>query len=165
MKTRSWKGAALAALLLGVGACSNKEQEPAPAAPAAAAPQAGNRPASAPLVDAQGQRVHEQPSKEPERPLPPVTALEENKAPLPKDFALGQSREVVVGLLSECGERVHFLPGGAGGLSVEVYQPKEGKCRERLGERRFMVVGGVLKEIVPGTQPPPPPPKPAPEGA
>ncbi len=162
MKTRGWRGAALAALLLGAGACSSKEQEPAPAAPAA--PQAGSRPASAPVVDAQGQRVHEQPSRQPERPLPPVTALED-ASPLPKDFEVGQPREVVMRLLGDCAERMHYLPPGAGTLMVEIVQPKEGECRKRLGERRFMLVGGVLKEITPGTLAPPPPPQPPPKGA
>ncbi len=160
-KTRGLRGAALAALLLGLGACS-KEQEPAPAAPA---PQAAAPGASAPRVAAQGARLQEQAApEEPPPPEPPPEPEPENTEPLPKDFAPGQPREVVLRMLGECAERVHYVPPLGGNLMVEVVQPKEGECRARLGDRRLMLVGGVLKDILPGAQPPPPPSPPVRDG-
>jgi hypothetical protein len=69
-----------------------------------------------------------------------------------------------VRLLGDCAERMHYLPGGSGSLSVEILQPKEGECRKRLGDRHFTLTGGVLKEMRPGALPPPPALKPPPKG-
>jgi hypothetical protein len=159
-----WRGAALAGALL-VGAACSKPEEPAldvppvASAPAAASPApggTGGEERRAPLV--------EQPSKvEYVMPRTPVTA-QAPAGPPPADFKLGQSREDVLRLLGECAERMHFLPGGSGGLSVEVVQPKAGECRQRLGHRHFTLTGGVLQSISPGALPPPRPSKPSPEG-
>jgi hypothetical protein len=83
---------------------------------------------------------------------------------LPTDIKVGQSREVVLGLLGDCAERAYFLPGGSGNLSVEIYQPKEGECRKRLGERHFVLTGEKLERVTPGVLPPPGPPHRPPMG-
>jgi hypothetical protein len=154
-------GAVTGALLV-LGGCS-KQEEQAPAAPSPAAPQAepsAQAPAEAPRPPV----GLEQPSKvEYVMPREPVTA-KEPPGPPPKDFKLGQSREDVMRLLGDCAERMHYLPGGPGSLSVEIVQPKEGDCRKRLGERHLFITGGLLQEIRPGAlTPPPPAPKPPPE--
>lgn len=162
---RDWRRAARAGALTGallvLGACS-KPQEQAPGAP----PPAGPR-AEAPVREAAEQApmaaLVERPSKvEYVMPREPVTGTAP-AGPPPADFQLGQSREDVVRLLGECAERMHYLPGGSGSLSVEILQPKEGDCRKRLGERHFTLTGGVLKEMRPGALPPPLAPKPPPK--
>jgi hypothetical protein len=154
------RSAALAALVLGLGACSKKE-EPAPAAPPAARP--GPAPQGAGPAEPRLRRLLEKPAVEEAPPPPPITALPDTRPP-PKDFAAGQPQSVVMRLLGDCGERVYYRPPGPGSLVVEIVQPRAGECRERLGERRFTLVGGVLESITPGVLPPPRPPRPAPEG-
>jgi len=69
-------------------------------------------------------------------------------------------------LLGDCAERRFFEPPGPGKLYVEIYQPKnEPACLERLGERQFMIRGGLLHQITPGLIPPEPPPREPPEGS
>jgi hypothetical protein len=49
---------------------------------------------------------------------------------------------------------------------VEIYQPKDSEnCRKRLGERHFIIRGGLLHEISPGLLPPDAPPAARPEGS
>ncbi len=151
---RTWRTLALLGGALAWGACS-KEPAPAPApAPAAApspAPAAVGDAAPAEAPEPEPVAVEEDPAPvEPEAPA----------APLPKDFAVGQPREVVLALLGECAERPVFYPGSPGRQTVEVYQPREGECRKKLGERRLMVVGEKLQEILPGVAATPPPPEP-----
>jgi hypothetical protein len=148
---------ALTGALLVLGACSKEEK--APAAPAAAAPRA--EPSSQGSAEAPRTDVGlEQPSTvEYVMPREPVTA-KEPPGPPPADFKLGQSREDVMRLLGDCSERMHYLPGGPGSLSVEIVQPKEGDCRKRLGERHLIITGGLLQEIRPGALPPLREPKP-----
>jgi hypothetical protein len=151
---RVCKAAALAAAVLVWGACS-KPQEPAPAAAPlkpgwTAAP-------SAPTLDPVVPKAAVEPPREEVKPVAPPPPLE-----LPKDFQVGQPREVVLGMLGDCAERMFFLPGGSGNLSVEIFQPKEGECRKRLGERRFTVTGGKLERVTPGVLAPKPPPGPRP---
>lgn len=160
MKKQYAKSAALAALVLGLGACSQKEEPASGPTVTRPAPAPGGEAPAEPQV----QRLAEQPAREePSAPPPPVTALPDTR-PLPKDFEVGQPYDVVMRMLGDCAERIGYRPPGPGSLVVEVVQPREGECRERLGERRLMLVGGVLKEILPGVQPPPKPPRPPPEG-
>lgn len=153
-------GVLLGALVL-LGACS-KQQEQAAGAP----PPATGAPAEAQAREetpARKAALVEQPSPvEYVMPREPVTGTAPS-GPAPTEFKLGQSREDVVRLLGECAERMHYLPGGSGSLSVEILQPMAGACRERLGERHFTLTGGVLKEMRPGALPPPPAPKPRPQ--
>lgn len=159
---RIWRSAALAGALLMLGACS-KAQEPGPAAPPPAEPWAEPAPHEG-AKEARKLALVEQPSKvEYVMPREPVTGTAP-AGPPPADFKLGQSREDVVRLLGDCAERMQYLPGGSGSLSVEILQPREGECRKRLGDRHFTLTGGVLKEMRPGALPPPPAPKPPPKG-
>ncbi len=162
----NWRGpalpGALSAALLLLGACS-KPEEQAPAAPAPAGPEAEAAVREG-TAEAPRAPTVEQPSRvEYVMPREPVTGTAP-AGPPPRDFKLGQSREDVVRLLGECAERMHYLPGGSGSLSVEILQPKEGECRKRLGDRHFTLTGGVLQEMKPGALPPPPAPKPPPQG-
>jgi hypothetical protein len=148
--------AALAGALLW-GACS---KEPAPTeAPAAAQPAQASKPAAEP--DAQpDEDTAEAPSQEPQAEAAPVP---DGAKP---EFQVGQNREEVMRLLGACAERRFFEPPGPGKLYVEIYQPKNEKaCLERLGERQFMIRGGLLHKITPGLIPPEPPPREPPEGS
>jgi hypothetical protein len=148
---RTWRTLALLAGALVWGACSKKEPAPAPAAvpaPAAPSPAPEARGEAAPAEAAEPEAVPEEVAVAAPAPqIPPED--------LPKDFARGQPREVVLALLGECAERPIFYPAGPGRQTVEVYQPREGECRKKLGERRLMVVGEVLQEILPGVAVPP----------
>lgn len=151
--SRSWKLAALSGALL-CGACS-KGKEQAPAEPAAEPAQAP-KPAAEPAAEPEAQA--EAPSKEPE------DAAEDDGTP--PEFTIGQRREEVMKLFKKCAERRFFEPPGPGKLYVEIYQPKDTEaCKQRLGERQFMIVGGRLKQITPGLIPPEPPRQEPPEGS
>ncbi len=64
---------------------------------------------------------------------------------------MGQDREEVMSLFGDCAERRVFIPPGPGTLYVEVYQAKNDEaCIKRLGERHFLIRGGVLHYITPG---------------
>lgn len=159
MRTR--KGLALAgALLMMGGACSKPPEEPA-AAPAPAAPLKPEWPSMPSVHQEAGKTPPPPPAFEPEShpvaPQPP-------SPPLPTEIRVGQSREVVLGILGDCAERAYFLPGGSGNLSVEIVQPKEGECRKRLGERHFVLTGEKLERVNPGVLPPPGPPRRPPIG-
>ncbi|XXF77356.1 hypothetical protein P2318_30540 [Myxococcaceae bacterium GXIMD 01537] len=158
----NWRSAALlGALLMATGAACTKPQEPAPAvAPPASAPRAAAPSEGAP--PAAERRSLEQPSTD-NRVLPwePVTGTAD-VGPLPKDFQRGQPRDVVVTMLGECAERVQLRPGGPGALTVEIFQPREGECLKRLGERHFTLKGGVLESVTAGLLPLPAPPAPPP---
>lgn len=149
---RNRKGLALAGALLLWG-CSKPQEEPPPAAPTAnlkpgwaAGPSAPKQEEPAPAAPSQPF----EPESKPVAPRPP-------DPPLPTDIRVGQSREVVLGILGDCAERAYFLPGGSGSLSVEIVQPKEGECRKRLGERHFVLTGEKLERVTPGLLPPPGP--------
>ena len=160
--SRHWSALALTGALL-LGACSKQEPPdtslPPPAPLPSAMPRAPKGTPEAPRAS-----LAEQPSDvEYVMPRAPVTA---NAAPgpLPRGFMLGQPRADVLRLLGDCAERMHYLPGGSGSLSVEIVQPKAGECRKRLGDRHFTLTGGVLKAMTPGALPPPPAPRPPPQG-
>ena len=158
-RLRALTGALTGALVL-LGACS-KPQEQAAGAPSPAGPQAES--VAREETPARKAALVEQPSPvEYVMPREPVTGTAPS-GPAPTELKLGQSREDVVRVLGDCAERMHYLPGGSGSLSVEVLQPKEGECRKRLGDRHFTLTGGVLKEMRPGALPPPPAPKPPPK--
>ena len=149
-----WRVAALAGALL-TGACS-KEPAPAPAPAPSAKPAQASKPAAEPSTESEEAQT-EAPTQEPE-------AAAEDSAP--PEFKVGQSREEVMRLLGNCAERRAFEPPGPGKLYVEVYQAKDTEgCRQRLGERQFMIRGGLLHQITPGLIPPEPPPREPPEGS
>jgi hypothetical protein len=152
----NWRVAALAGALLW-GACS-KEPAPAqePAAPEAAqAP----KPAAAPSAEP-GEDTAETPSQEESQAAAPSGGSAQ------PEFKLGQRREEVMRLFGDCAERRVFEPPGPGKLYVEIYQAKDdAACRQRLGERQFMIRGGLLHQITPGLIPPEPPPQEPPEGS
>lgn len=149
----NWRMAALSGALLW-GACS-KEPAPAPAAPAAEPAQAP-KPAGEAAAESEAQA--EAPSKESE------AKAEDDSTP--PEFTLGQRRDEVMKLFKDCAERRYFEPPGPGKLYVEIYQPKDTEaCKQRLGERQFMIRGGLLHQITPGLIPPEPPRSEPPEGS
>jgi hypothetical protein len=70
------------------------------------------------------------------------------------DIRIGIPRDNLVNTLGACGVRIFFLPPSSSRLVVEVFQPKpqDKTCVDRFGAKRFMAVGGVLKEIHPGLE-------------
>jgi hypothetical protein len=151
----NWRVAALAGALLW-GACS---KEPAPAqAPAAPAPAQAPKPAGQPSAQPE-EATAETPTQEPQAAAPAEDSA-------PPEFKVGQRREEVMRLFGDCAERRSFVPPGPGKLYVEIYQAKDTPaCRERLGERQFLIRGGLLHQITPGLIPPEPPPQEPPEGS
>jgi len=151
----NWRVAALAGALLW-GACSKEPaptQEPAPATQPAQAPKPAAEPAAEPEAQA------EAPTAEPQAAdAPPPDAA-------PPEFKIGQTHREVMRLFGNCAERRVFEPPGPGRLYVEIFQPKDTEaCRKYLGERQFMMRGGLLYRITPGLIPPEPPPSERPEG-
>jgi hypothetical protein len=144
----SWRVAALAGALLW-GACS-KEPAPAPAPaakPSAAAPEpaSDSEPADEPEAEA------EAPQAAAAKPSAPMADTGE-----PPEFKVGQKRDEVMRLFGGCAERRIYLPPGPRSLYVEVYQAREDPaCIKRLGERHFLIKGGVLDSISPGRMPEP----------
>jgi hypothetical protein len=145
----SWRAAALAGALL-LGACSKKEEAPAPAPAATPQPVKAEAPQEpAPEAEAEAAPSPEQPQ---------AAAPAEDSGP-PPELKVGQSREEVMQLLGNCAVRRVFVPAGPGSLYVEIYQAKDTEaCRKRLGERQFTIRGGELFKITPGLIPPEPPP-------
>jgi hypothetical protein len=144
---KSWRMAALAGALLWA-ACS-KEQAPAPA------------PAPKPVVAAEPEAAAPEPAEEAE-PEPEAAAEEAAAEPqAPKaprvddgvrpEFKVGQNRDDVMKLFDGCAERRVFIPPGPGSVYVEVYQAiNDEACIKRLGDRHFIIKGGVLHSIDPG---------------
>jgi hypothetical protein len=146
-----WRMAALSGALL-CGACS---KEPAPAPAPSAQPEQAPKPAAEPAAPEQAQA---------EAPTPESEASAEDAAP--PEFKIGQRREEVMRLFGKCAERRAFEPPGPGKLYVEIYQAKDTEaCVKRLGERHFLIRGGLLHQITPGLIPPEPPPREPPEGS
>jgi hypothetical protein len=142
---KSWKAAALFGALL-VGACS-KEPAPEQDSKPAEAPAAAEKPAAAPQAEA---------AESEEEPTPDTQAPEEPGPP--PEFKLGQSRSEVMALFADCAERRQFTPAGPNSLYVEIYQAKDtAPCRQRLGERHFVIRGGQLFQVNDGLLPPPAP--------
>lgn len=151
----SWRVAALAGALLW-GACSKEPAPtPAPAAKPSAAgePASDSEPASEPEAEAEAQAP--QAAAEPSAPMADTGE--------PPEFKVGQKRDEVMRLFGSCAERRIYIPPGPGSLYVEVYQAREDPaCIKRLGERHFLIKGGVLDSISPGRMPEPkyvPPPE------
>ncbi|WP_224361589.1 hypothetical protein [Hyalangium versicolor] len=148
----NWRVAALAGALLW-GACSKKEEAPAPAAPPQPA-KAEAAPEPAPTPEAEEAKPEEAQAEAP---------AEDNGAP--PEFKVGQTRDEVMQLFGNCAVRRIFVPPAPGALYVEVYQAKdEERCIKRLGERHFTIRGGTLYEITPGLVPPDAPRHEPPEG-
>jgi hypothetical protein len=112
-----------------------------------------------------------EPASEPEAEAPAAEAEAAPAAPAepmadtgePPEFKVGQQRDEVMRLFGSCAERRVFIPPGPGSLYVEVYQAREDEaCIKRLGDRHFLIKGGVLDNISPGRMPEPkyvPPPE------
>ncbi len=68
------------------------------------------------------------------------------------EIKLGMRRDALIKTLSYCSTRTLLIPPARGRLLTEVLQPKrtDPECIKRFGENRFMMLGGVLKEILPG---------------
>lgn len=64
------------------------------------------------------------------------------------ELKVGMSREELLRRLGPCGHRVLLMTASA--LPAEVFQPEEGDCVQRFGERQFFVVGERLERIEPG---------------
>ena len=75
-------------------------------------------------------------------------------AAAPGEIRVGMGRTELMAALGACSERVYFAAGGPGQRAVEVFQPKKGDCRQRLGERRFTVIGDAVGQIESGTREP-----------
>lgn len=145
----SWRMAALAGALLW-GACS-KEPAPAPAPKPVQAAQPAAEPEQAEEAEAEAEAPAEQAAAEPE--APPAPRVDDGVRP---EFKVGQDRDEVMKLFDGCAERRVFMPPGPGSLYVEVYQAREDEaCIKRLGDRHFLIRGGLLHSITPGRMPPP----------
>ncbi len=155
---KNWRVAALAGALLW-GACS---KEPAPAPAPAPKPVAAAEPAPEPAqteeAEAESEAPAEEAAAEPEAPRAP--RVDDGERP---EFKVGQSRDDVMKLFDGCAERRVFIPPGPGSLYVEVYQAiNDEACIKRLGDRHFLIRGGLLHSISPGRMPEPqyvPPPE------
>jgi hypothetical protein len=89
----------------------------------------------------------------PEKVGPGSVSASGEKRPLgsPDAIQVGMSREALVDTLSDCAERVVFVPAnGLGGKAVEIFQPRAGPCTDHFRDRRFTVVGGNVHEVQPG---------------
>jgi hypothetical protein len=143
----TWRVAALAGALLW-GACS-KEPAPTPA-PAQKPVQAAQEPAAEPEQAeeevAEAEAPAEEAAAEPEAPRAP--RVDDGERP---EFKVGQNRDEVMKLFDGCAERRVFIPPGPKNLYVEVYQAiNDEACIKRLGDRHFLIRGGVLHSITPG---------------
>lgn len=162
---------ATAALLL-LAACALPACRDAPQAPAEAPAPAKRRPGRADVVvklDADGgaRVLHGLPEPAPPPPpapqvtgpvLPPKDALPED----PTRIQVGMAREAFLVAAGDCLERPYVLQSNTqSGRAVEVFQPRAGRCRELLGERRFWVISDKLAEVRDGLVQPPQKPDPA----
>ncbi|HEX8706567.1 MAG TPA: hypothetical protein VF815_47480 [Myxococcaceae bacterium] len=152
----AWRVAALAGALLW-GACT-KDPAPAPA-PKPAQPAAEPAEAPEPAQEAEAEAPAAEAAVEPE--APPAPRVDNGERP---EFKVGMDRDEVMKLFDGCAERRLFVPPGPNTLYVEVYQAiQDEACVKRLGERHFLIRGGLLHSIEPGRMAEPPS-TPPPEG-
>jgi hypothetical protein len=73
-------------------------------------------------------------------------------------------RDAFMALAGNCMDQIYFAAGGAGTLSSEIFQPHGEACAKRFGERRYIIAGHKVANILAGLDKPLPPHPPAPEG-
>jgi hypothetical protein len=123
-----------------------------------------NQPQRLGLIEAQpeGLRIGEIPSRvvegsSPNSPAPfvpkPVPTEPPKEASL---IRVGISREELLEILGRCSYRLTFVPPSKTRMFTEVFepQPKDKDCVRHFGQQRYLIVGGVLSEILPGIDAP-----------
>ncbi len=85
----------------------------------------------------------------PAEPLPRVDGHPVPAVPL-EELRPGLSRDSLMSTVGDCVERVKLIKPTPARMSLEVFQPKDAGCEERLGKRHFVVVGNTLQSIEQG---------------
>ncbi len=85
----------------------------------------------------------------PAEPLPMVDGHPVPAVPL-EELRPGLSRDSLMSTVGDCVERVKLIKPTPARMSLEVFQPKDPACEERLGKRHFVVVGNSLQSIEQG---------------
>ncbi|MDQ3264954.1 MAG: hypothetical protein M3Y59_15040 [Myxococcota bacterium] len=85
----------------------------------------------------------------PAEPLPMVDGHPVPGVPL-EELRAGLSRDALMSTVGDCVERVKLIKPTPARMSLEVFQPKDSGCEERLGKRHFVVVGNTLQSIEQG---------------
>ena len=92
---------------------------------------------------------------EPKAESAPAAEALPGSALSPDSLKVGLEREALVQALGSCGERVKFIEPRSYRRALEIFQPKDGDCAARFGERHFVVVGDRVAQVEEGLRPRP----------